>query len=127
MKIYECMILLDPDFARDGDNGVGHVRALLEKHGGEVIRVEKYADQKLAYEIRKRRRGVYILAAFRMAAEGLSPLGRDIRFDDNILRELILDRTGTTLDKFFRTYEREESSDDAESYGGREREGAGAR
>lgn len=105
MKIYETLVLLDPELAREGDSGVKHVQSLLEKHGGEIIRIEKYHEGKLEYEIRKRKRGVYVLSAFRMDPARLAELDRSYRLDDGVLRSLVLDRSGITVDKFFRHYE----------------------
>lgn len=107
LKIYEALVLLNPDFAgKDEAASSKHVQGIIEKSGGEVIRVERYADQKLAYEIKGFKRGVYVLVAFRMKPADVTTLARNLRYDDHVLRDLVLDRTGLTVDKFFRHYER---------------------
>lgn len=105
MKIYEIMVLLDPEFGRDAEAATGHVSAMVEKNGGAVIRIEKYAEQRLAYEIRRRKRGVYVLAAIRLDPAKVGELTQTFRYDEHVLRDLILDRSGLTVDKFFRHYE----------------------
>jgi small subunit ribosomal protein S6 len=110
VKIYETMVLLDPEFAGKSDTaGIEHVTALIAKHGGEVIRCEKYADQRLAYEIKNRKRGIFVLAAFRMDPQAVTGLNRSFNLDDHVLRDLVLDRTGMTVDKFFKKYEAPEN------------------
>ncbi|NUQ34222.1 MAG: 30S ribosomal protein S6 [Planctomycetaceae bacterium] len=106
MKIYETMVLVSSELG--ADKAVDHVRSLIEKHKGEIIRIEKYAEQKLAYEIRKQKRGVYVLTAFRHNPQLISPLEREFSLDEHVLRSLVLDRTGLTVDKFFRRYEAKE-------------------
>ena len=105
MKIYETLVLLDSGFAGKDDTGVNHVRSLLEKHGGEIIRIERYSEQKLAYEIKKQKRGVYVIVAFRMDPQAVNALGREFQLDEHVLRDIVLDRAGVTVDKFFRRYE----------------------
>lgn len=108
MKIYETMVLFDPEFSGKNDP-VAYLQGLLEKHGGEPIRLERYADQRLAYEIKNRKRGVYVLAAFRMDPNNLSALTRTYNLDEFVLRHLILDRTGMQVEKFFKKYEAPEN------------------
>ena len=103
MKVYEGMILVNAQLNSEG--AVEHVNALLGKHDCELIRAEVYAEQKLAYEINKQKRGIYVLAAFRQAPEGVNALNRDMNLDENVLRYLILDRSGLTVEKFFKRYD----------------------
>lgn len=109
MKIYETLVLLESGFAGKDDAGVGHVKSIVEKHGGEIIRAERYGEQKLAYEIKKQKRGVYVIAAFRMKPDSVNGMLRDFQLDEHVLRDIVLDRTGVTVDKFFRKYEITES------------------
>lgn len=129
MKVYEAMILYDPEFGRDESTAKDYSRELIEKCGGEVIRSEKYAEQKLAYEIKKRKRGVYALTAMRMDPARVAELERNLTLDENVLRSLILDRTGQTLDRFFQHYEpsEEEHDDDDRDFRGRDRGDRGDR
>lgn len=126
MKIYEAMILYDPEFGRDDNRASDYSRELIEKCEGQVVRCEKYAEQKLAYEIKKRKRGVYVLAAMRMEPSMIKELERQLVLDENVLRSLVIDRSDVlknpdiTVEKFFRTYE--PSEEDIEERRGRDRD-----
>ena len=110
MKIYETLVVLDTEVAGKSDTAATElVGGLIGKHNGEVIRIERYADQKLAYEIKNRRRGVYVLAAFRMNPEDVGGLNRSYTLEPGVLRNIVLDRTGLTVEKFFRKYETPEN------------------
>ncbi len=108
MKIYEAMVLLDPEFAGKNDP-VKYVEDLIQKNAGQPIRIERYADQRLAYEIRKRKRGIYVLAAFRISPESMSELTRTFNLDEHVLRHIMMDRTGLPVEKFFKWYEQPEN------------------
>ncbi len=111
VKIYEALVLLNPDFGREEETALGFVTSLIEKHDGEMIRIEKYADQELAYEIKNFQRGVYILAAFRLTPGKVKDLSRSFELEEVILRNLVLEQAGGKLEQFFRHYEREETKE----------------
>jgi len=91
LTYYEGMFLLDPaDAARNWDDLKGHVLDLISKHGGEVLYTERWQDRKLAYEIKGRRKGTYLLTYFQAEGEAVADIRRDAQLSDRILRVLIL-------------------------------------
>lgn len=93
MSIYEGMFLVDNRHAnRDWSRVVDIVKGLVTKHGGEVVRLEKWGERKLAYPIRGNKRGTYLLAYFTAEGEAPNAIYRDaqISFHDTFLRALIL-------------------------------------
>lgn len=108
MKIYEIMVLLDTEFSGKNDPAA-YVQSLVEKHGGVGIRMERYLDQRLQYEIKNRKRGVYVLAAVRLDPETVQGLTRTFNLDENVLRHIIIDRTGMQVEKFFKRYDAPEN------------------
>ncbi|GIK52631.1 MAG: 30S ribosomal protein S6 [Planctomycetaceae bacterium] len=106
LRLYEGLFLLEPNFANKDEAGaIALVQGLLEKHGATVIRCEKWAEQKLAYEIRKNKRGAYILAAFRVDPLKVSEIELECRLTERIMRYLLLNRNGIALEKWFKRYE----------------------
>ena len=106
MRLYEGLFLLEPNFANKDEAGaVTLVQGLLEKHGAAVIRCEKWAEQKLAYEIRKNKRGAYMLAAFRVDPLKVSEIELECRLTERIMRYLLLNREGEQIEKWFKKYE----------------------
>lgn len=108
MKIYEVMVLLDTEFSSKNDPAK-YVQSLVEKHEGIGIRVERFLDQRLQYEIKNRKRGVYVLAAVRLSPEAVTALTRTFNLDENVLRHIIIDRTGMQVEKFFKRYDAPEN------------------
>jgi len=108
VKIYEVMVLLDTEFSSKNDPAK-YVQSLVEKHEGIGIRVERFLDQRLQYEIKNRKRGVYVLAAVRLSPEAVTALTRTFNLDENVLRHIIIDRTGMQVEKFFKRYDAPEN------------------
>jgi small subunit ribosomal protein S6 len=85
---YEAMFLLGPSGA-DGEKAVGIVRTLIEKHGGQIQVIKKWDERKLAYEIDKQKRGTYVVAFFKAPGSIVTPLERDVKLGEDIMRVLV--------------------------------------
>ena len=91
MRVYEGMFLVDNSEARKDYEGVsGNIASIITKNGGEVIRSERWAERRLAYTIRRRDRGTYILVYFNAHGEAITQIKRDCMIDEVILRTMIL-------------------------------------
>jgi small subunit ribosomal protein S6 len=86
---YEGMFLFGSGAAAELDATIKIVRTLIEKHGGEVLVVKKWDERKLAYEILKQKRGLYIVAYFKAPSAAIAAIERDVNLGDTILRVLI--------------------------------------
>lgn len=91
MNIYEGMFVLDDRRANDNWDGVvAEVRGLLEKHQARVLTLARWDERRLAYRIKGRSRGVYMLTRFTAPGEAIQPIERDCQLSDTILRVLLL-------------------------------------
>jgi len=90
-RTYEIMILLDNELVRAGWKEAKAVATgLIEKHGGQVLTARRWDERKLAYKIRQRRRGTYLLGYATLDANGVAALRRELDLTENVLRYLIL-------------------------------------
>ena len=90
-RIYEIMYLLDNNAVRAGwKEAKGAATALIEKHGGKVLSARRWDERKLAYTIRQRRRGTYLLAYGSLDPTGVATLRRELDLTESVLRYLIL-------------------------------------
>ena len=90
-RIYEIMYLLDNNAVRAGwKEAKAAATALIEKHGGKVLAARRWDERKLAYTIRQRRRGTYLLAYGELEAAGVATLRRELDLTESVLRYLIL-------------------------------------
>lgn len=90
-RIYEIMYLLDNNAVRAGwKEAKAAATGLIEKHGGKVLSARRWEERKLAYPIKLRRRGTYLLVYGELEAPGVATLRRELDLTENVLRYLIL-------------------------------------
>lgn len=91
MRTYEAMFLLDSArAAKDWAATENHVLDILKRHKAEIISSEKWADRKLAYEIKHQKRAVYYLVHFKAPGDAIAKIRADCRLSEIILRVLII-------------------------------------
>ena len=90
MKRYEGLFLFDNTVAHEWPAVEKEVRRLCERAGGQLQVCVKYDERKLAYEIKGRKRGTYVLTYFEAAPERIVDLERDARLSETVLRMLVL-------------------------------------
>jgi len=95
---YEAMFLFDPTFGAQFENCEAEIRRLMERAGAEIIFCKKWDERRLAFKVKGRKRGLYVLVYFKGPSEKIAPLERDCQIAENILRVLILRAEGVTLD-----------------------------
>jgi len=94
--LYEGMFLLDPALASDMEAAEAELNRLFERAGAELVGKRSWDERKLAYPIKKFRRGLYILTYFKADPEKIVGLERDVQLSDRVLRVLILNRETMT-------------------------------
>ena len=91
MRLYEGMFLVDNSEARKNYDAVNeNITRIITKYGGEVIRSERWSERRLAYPVRRRDRGTYVLVYFNASPESITEIRRDCAIDEVILRNMIL-------------------------------------
>lgn len=91
MKLYEGMFLLDNQAVReDWAKAKASVIDTLTKHGAKVVTARHWEERKLAYPIKGRNRGTYLLAFFECGNECVNQMRRDFELDDHVLRYLLI-------------------------------------
>ncbi len=86
---YEAMFLISQQVASDFAGAIQHIRDLLDRAGAEVLAMQKWDERRLAYEIDKQRRGIYILTYFYAEPDAIAPLERNCNISEQIMRVLI--------------------------------------
>src|SRR5687768_16526159 len=87
---YEAMFLLGPVATAEPENAMNLCRKVIEGHGGQIQVIKKWDERKLTYEIRKQKRGTYIVAFFQAAPSAVSAMERDVRLSEDFLRAMFL-------------------------------------
>jgi len=85
------MFLLDHGKVKeDLEVGMTAVTELLQKHGCNIVKSDKWDERKLAYEINNQKRGVYVLVHFEGTAEAIPEIRADAALNDVISRLMII-------------------------------------
>ncbi|MBS0288509.1 MAG: 30S ribosomal protein S6 [Proteobacteria bacterium] len=92
MRHYEIVVLIHPDQSEQVGAMVERYRAMAEKNGGQVHRYEDWGRRQLAYPIKKLHKAHYVLLNIECDNEALDNLKHAFRYNDAILRHLILQR-----------------------------------
>jgi small subunit ribosomal protein S6 len=91
MRNYEMMLIARPDLDEAGLNAVAEkITSLIGANGGEVVKVEPFKKQRLAYEIKDHRDGFYTLVYFKGEPKTAEELDRVLKITDEVLRFLIV-------------------------------------
>lgn len=69
---------------------IDRVKKLITDNGGEILEVDEWGSQRLAYKIDKKRTGFYVNLYFEAPGALISRLERSMSIDDDILRYLTL-------------------------------------
>ncbi|MDR0361395.1 MAG: 30S ribosomal protein S6 [Planctomycetota bacterium] len=90
-KLYEAMFIVDSAKAKE-DYAKMEAECLgcLTRHGAEIVKSVKWDDRRLAYEIRKVKRGTFILVHFNSDTQAIAKMERQCALNENVLRVLIL-------------------------------------
>jgi len=72
------------------DDIVRKVNHLIESNGGDVLEVDEWGNQRLAYEIDRKRSGYYVNMYFQAPGELIQRLERELEINDDVLRYLTL-------------------------------------
>lgn len=90
-RVYEGMFLLDANrYSRDSAGVSTRITDMIEKCGGTVLVSRLWAEQKLAYQIQRHRKGAYWLTYFRMDPSRLSELNRAGQLNNDVMRALFI-------------------------------------
>lgn len=91
MKLYEVVFILDPALSEEAvEAELKHVKGIVEREGGEVLEVQRWGKKRLAYEIRKKREGQYILIRFKSAPGFIPELERHFKLSEATLRHMVI-------------------------------------
>ena len=92
MRHYEVVFLVHPDQSEQVPAMVERYRSMIEGDGGSMHRLEDWGRRQLAYPINKVHKAHYVLMNIECSQEVLDSLKSAFRFNDAVLRDMILSR-----------------------------------
>jgi small subunit ribosomal protein S6 len=91
MRAYECVYIIDPTLEEQAvKEKENRLREIVTSRSGAVHQVDNWGKRRLAYPIMKFHEGTYTVVKFSGNSEILAELNRVFRFDDGILRHMVV-------------------------------------
>lgn len=90
MRHYEVVFLVHPDQSEQVPAMIERYRAMIEGDNGKIHRLEDWGRRQLAYPIQRLLKAHYIMMNIECTAGALKELQDAFRFNDAVLRHLIV-------------------------------------
>ena len=114
MRHYEIVFLVHPDQSEQVPAMIDRYRAIVEGDGGRVHRLEDWGRRQLAYPIAKVHKAHYVLMNIESSQEALNELKSAFRFNDAVIRDMVLTQKEAITEPSPMGKQREESERDFE-------------
>lgn len=86
-RVYEVMYIAQPETANDDISKLNEgIQKVIESEGGSVVKIDDIGRRKLAYEIKRKREGYYVLFEIEGSGKEIAELERRFRVNDAIMR-----------------------------------------
>lgn len=93
MREYELIFIVHPDLETAAfDEVVEKVQGWIKEDGGEISKVDVWGKRKMAYPIRKKEEGQYVLLEIKMPPTSILNLERNLRLLEPVMRFLVTNR-----------------------------------
>ena len=90
MRHYEVVFIVHPDQSEQVPAMIERYRSLVTTSGGAIHRLEDWGRRQLAYPIEKIHKAHYVLMNIECGQEALAELEHAFKFNDAVLRHLIV-------------------------------------
>jgi small subunit ribosomal protein S6 len=89
LREYETIYVLRPDVDADtADKVAQRVSEVVDREKGRLVKFEAWGRRKLAYEVQKQRKGVYVYVKYLGKGGLVQELERNLRLADAVLKHL---------------------------------------
>lgn len=86
---YETIYILRPNTPNEGVAEVNsRIKGVIEGMGGKIIKIDNWGKRRLAYEVAKERKGIYLYWLYLANPGVVEETERNLRMLDNVIRYL---------------------------------------
>ena len=91
MAKYEMLYVISPDLSdEEKDALIGKFKKYVEDNKGTVAGIDKWGVRALAYPIKFKKEGYYVLMNYELGKQESIALGKLMLITDNVLRHIIV-------------------------------------
>lgn len=93
VRPYEALYIVDPELSDEDITTITEkYKSVVEGQGGEIENINRWDKRRLAYDVKGRGEGIYVLMTFKGETAVERELDRVMRISDDVLRHLICRR-----------------------------------
>jgi len=111
---YEVVFLVHPDQSEQVPAMIERYKSLIESQSGTIHRLEDWGRRQLAYPIQNLVKAHYVLLNIEVDQAVLSELVESFRFNDAVLRHLVVKRDGPDTEQSLIMKSKDEKGDKPE-------------
>ena len=101
MRHYEIVFMVHPDQSEQVPGMIERYTTAIQKDGGQVHRLEDWGRRQLAYPINKIHKAHYVLMNVEASNDALDELTTTFRFNDAVIRNLVIRRDEPSTEESF--------------------------
>ena len=101
MRHYEIVFMVHPDQSEQVPGMIERYSNTITKDGGSVHRLEDWGRRQLAYPINKIHKAHYVLMNVEASNEAMEELTTTFRYNDAVIRNLVIRRDEPVTDESF--------------------------
>ncbi len=91
MNIYENIVILNASLGDEEiETASGKIKDLITNSGGEILKTDVWGRRKLAYEIKKQKKGFYLLIVFRSPSAAIKKLEDYYKVFDPVVKYMVI-------------------------------------
>ncbi|MBE0425290.1 MAG: 30S ribosomal protein S6 [Nitrospirae bacterium] len=91
MNVYENIVILNAELNdEEAEAAITKIKELIVSQGGEVLKVDVWGRRKLAYEIDKHKKGLYVLLFYKTPPATIKKLEEFYKVFDAIIKFMII-------------------------------------
>ena len=91
MRRYETIVIIDPDLGEERRTPIlERIRELVPQKGGLLVEFDEWGARKMAYEIKKKKRGFYLRVDYCGRGDLVQEMERQFRIDDRVLKYMTI-------------------------------------
>ncbi len=115
LRHYETFYLLHPDLSDEERTAISEkLQQVIISGHGEIVKIDPWPLQKLAYRVQKQPKGYYVLMEYGASAESILELTRGLRLDEGVMK-FVTTKTNNEFDAEALAKARDESAPPAET------------
>lgn len=89
MELYESLFIIRPSLSDEDTTAlIDKMKGVAEKSGATMMRAENWGRKRLAYEVKRERKGTYAFFYFKGQGPVVGELERAYRLEDSIIKFL---------------------------------------